>query len=133
MKAQASLEYLIVISIALLILIPAILYANDIIIFSKKELRKKLAENTVEMIAENSDWVNSLGPPSRVIVIVYVPELVEYINISDFKILLKFKDSEEVILKETRANVTGFIPRDEGYYNILITAEQNFVNVSVIE
>lgn len=133
MKAQASLEYVIIVSIALLILIPAILYANDIIISSKKELRRRLAENTVEIIAENSDWVNSLGPPSVVIVRIYVPDLVEYINISDFKISLKFKNSEEIISKETRANVTGFIPSDEGYYNILIAAQENFVNISVIE
>jgi len=133
MKAQASLEYLIIVSIALLILTPAILYANEIIISSKKELRRKIAENTIEMIAENSDWVNSLGPPSRIIIRVYVPELVEYINISDFKVSLKFKDSKEIISKETRENVTGFIPVNEGYYTVLIVAEKHFVNVSVVE
>lgn len=133
MRAQASLEYLIIVGVALLILTPAIFYANEIINSSKKELRRKIAENTVEIIAENSDWVYSLGEPSMVIVKVYVPELVEYINISQFKVAIKFKDSPEIISKSTRANITGFIPSNEGYYNILIKAEKNFVNVSVIE
>jgi len=133
MKTQASLEYLIIVSIALLVLTPAILYANSIISSSKKELRFKLAESTVERIAENSDWVYSLGPPSRVKINVYIPELVEYINISDYKISLKFKDSEQIIVRKTKANVTGFLPINEGYYNVLIVAEYNFVNISVVE
>ncbi len=133
MKAQVSLEYLIILSIAFLILIPAVLYANSMLLSSKKELRNKLGESLVERLAENADWVYSLGPPSRVKINVYVPELVEYINISDYKILLKFKDSSEPIFKITKANVTGYLPREEGYYHILISAEQNCVNISVIE
>lgn len=133
MKAQASLEYLIIVSMAFLILIPAILYANSMLISSKKELRNKLGESLVERLAENADWVYSLGPPSRIRIEVYVPELVEYINISDYKILLKFKDSQESIFKVTKGNVTGYIPPEEGYYRVIIIAEQNCVNISVVE
>ncbi|MEM5790677.1 MAG: hypothetical protein QXP77_01350 [Candidatus Aenigmatarchaeota archaeon] len=133
MKTQASLEYLIIVSIAFLILIPAILYANSMLLSSKNELRNKLGESVVERLAENSDWVYSLGSPSRIKINIYVPEFVEYINISNHKISLKFKDSPDPIFKITKANVTGYIPSEEGYYNVLIMAEQNFVNISVVE
>ena len=132
MRAQVSVEYLIVVGIALLILIPAILYANQILSSSKKELRMNLAENAVERLAENADWVYSLGPPSRVSLTVYIPEYVEYVNISDHKISIKLKDYPREIFKNTKGNVTGYIPPENGYYKVWITAEVRYVNISVV-
>ena len=133
MKTQVSVEYLIIVGIALLLLTPMILYATSLLSSSKKELRINLAEDTVKSLAEAADWVYSLGPPSRMELTIYVPEKVNETLIEDHTILMKLEDYPSPISTSTKANVTGNIPVENGYYKVWIIAEENYVNISVVE
>jgi len=133
MKTQVSVEYLIIVGIALLLLTPMILYATSLLSSSKKELRINLAEDTVKSLAEAADWVYSLGPPSRMELTIYVPEKVNETLIEDHTILMKLEDYPLPISTTTKANVTGNIPVENGYYKVWIIAEENYVNISVVE
>ncbi len=133
MKAQVSVEYLIIVGIALLLLTPVILYATQLLFSSKKELRINLAEDTVESLAEAADWVYSLGPPSRMELTIYIPEKVNEILIENHTILMRLEGHPSPISTTTKANVTGNIPIENGYYKVWVIAEENYVNISVVE
>ena len=133
MRAQVSVEYLIVVGIGLLLLTPVILYATSLLFSSKKELRIELAEDAVESLAEAADWVYSLGPPSRMELTIYIPEKVNETLIENHTILMKLEDYPSPISTTTKANVTGNIPVENGYYKVLVIAEENCVNISVVE
>lgn len=132
MKSQVSVEYLIIISVAIMILIPIILYANELLLGYKDDTKISLARNAVEKIGENVDWVYSQGAPAKRSLEVYIPEGIEQINLENKTILFKIKTRAGTsdIFYTTVANLSGSIPMQSSYYKLSLTAHQNFVNIS---
>jgi len=132
MKSQLSVEYLIIIAIALVILIPIILYGNELLLGYKDDTKISLARNTVEKIGKNVDWVYSQGEPAQHSIDVYIPEGIEQINLENKIILFKIKTRAGIsdIFYTSVANLNGSIPMQNGYYKLSLRAHQNFVNIS---
>src|SRR3989304_3741368 len=103
MKAQASAEYFIIVAVALLILAPIILYANQTIASSQEELKISTARNAVDRIGEAADLVYTQGSPAKTTMTIFIPDNVNYTLISNktVQITLRTSAGRVDVYKET--------------------------------
>jgi uncharacterized protein (UPF0333 family) len=132
MKAQVSVEYLVIIAIALVILVPLIVYSNTMITNYNEENKIALAKNAVKKLGESADWVYSQGMPARLETEIYFPQGITSNSLINNTIMLKIKTVSGIsdIYYNTISPLNGTIPKDSGYYSISFVAFQNYVNIS---
>lgn len=123
-SAQAAIEYVILVGVILVFLIPTIQYSlNE----ANTNLKINQLENSVRRIAKAADAVYAIGGDATEVVMVTLPYGIESSNVSDHRILLRvgmFGQISDVIYT-TRAPVTGSLPTIPGTYNIMIKALTN--------
>jgi hypothetical protein len=133
MKAQVAIEYLAIVSFALLVLIPYALYLQSASRNLSEENDLTIASNSVQKIGQFSDWIYSQGKPAKTTILIQIPKNVEEISfngkIMNWKVRTGSGTSD--IYYISAANLTGSLPTAPGYYNILIQAIENGVNISV--
>lgn len=132
MKGQVAQEYLIIISVAMLILIPVIYHANNMLISYRDENKISSAKNSVNKLGETANWVFSQGPPARLTVEIYIPKDVENISLDNKTINFEVRTSSGLtdVFYETIAELDGSIPETNGYYRVAVVAHENYVNIS---
>lgn len=133
MKAQIATEYLIVVSFALMVLIPYILYLQTVSQNFSEENALTSASNSVQKIGQAADWVYSQGEPAKLKILIQIPNNIENISFLDKTIIWKVRTSSGVsdIYYNSVANLTGSLPTNPGYYNVLVQASKNKVSISV--
>ena len=132
MKAQVSVEYLIIVSFAIMVLIPYILYLNDLSQSYSESNKLTVAKNSVDKLGQTVDWVFSQGEGAKTRIDVLVPEGVESIEFIGRTISWKVRTSAGVsdVYYIAVANVTGSMSTSPGYRNVLVQAFRDGVNVS---
>ena len=83
MKAQVAVEYLIIVSIAFMILIPLVLYLNQTFIGYSDDSKLSKADETAKKIAHTADWVYSQGPPAKQTIEIFIPKDVDEISLNN--------------------------------------------------
>lgn len=134
MKAQAAVEFLIIVSVALMILLPVTFYARQLLIGYKDDTKISLAKNTVKKLGESADWVFSQGPSAKRTLEIYIPDDVYNISLEDRTILFEVKTSAGVtdVFYEAVPSLNGSLPITSGYYFVSLTAYTNYVNITVV-
>jgi hypothetical protein len=132
MKAQVAVEYLIIVSFALMILIPYVLYLNDLSQSYSETNKLTIAKNSVEKLGRSINWVYSQGEGAKMEIEILVPDGVESIQFLNNTVIWKVRTSAGIsdIHYTTVTNVTGNIPPTPGYKVVLIQAFRGYVNVS---
>jgi hypothetical protein len=133
MKAQVATEYLIVVSFALMVIIPYVLYLQTVSQNFNESNDLSVASDSVQKIGQTSDWVYSQGEPARLKILVFIPKNVENITFVGRSMNWRVRTSSGVsdIYYNSVANLTGNLPTVSGYYNVLIQAMDSVVNISV--
>lgn len=134
MKGQAAIDYFTIISVALLILVPLFLYVNQLLAGYSDDNRISLANDAVNLLGQNADWVYSQGSPAKRTIKIYMPENVEEISLDNKMILFKVKTSAGTadVYYNTVPNLNGFLSTKSGYYYVSLSAFDNYVNITVI-
>jgi hypothetical protein len=134
MKGQVAVEYLIIISVALMILTPLSLYVNQALRGYTDNTRISKAWTAVNKLGESADWVYSQGPPAKLTFKIYIPDGIEEASLNDKTFLFKIKTSSGTsdIFYTTVSDLDGYLPKKSGYYYVSLTAFSNYVNVSVV-
>ena len=133
MKAQAAIEYMMIISIVMVIMIPLLFLVNSYMSQGKDELKVRALEDSVDALAEAADMVYFQGYPAKMTMKFYVPENVIMTNVSNNLIRVRILTSSGAIdiTGFTQANLTGTLPTRSGIYKIRIIAQEDgLVNVS---
>ncbi|MFH1409418.1 MAG: hypothetical protein ABIH34_05900 [Nanoarchaeota archaeon] len=131
-SGQAAMEYLVVISFALLLIVPIV-----IIFFSQSEdVTEQLSMNQLREIGRKivttSEKVYYLGEPSQTTLKVYMPSQVEKIIIDGKTLIFNVsiaRSTSEVVFMST-VNMTGDITPISGVRFILIKTEGGKVNIT---
>jgi uncharacterized protein (UPF0333 family) len=133
MKAQIAVEYLIVVSFALMILIPYTLYLMSVSQNFSDDNSLTVASDSVNKIGETADWVYSQGEPSKSQILVTIPNHLVSATFINRTMIWKVKTSSGIsdIYYTSVASLSGSFPTAPGYYNLLIQATSNGVNISV--
>ncbi len=121
MKAQVATEYLFILGLILLVLIPLLYYATK---ESTSTLGLNDAQDAVQTLAKTADYVYSLGPGTRSVVLITIPQGVYEIRVNGREIALNLTGYKEVVAY-TKANLTGNLSSLQGTYNIPVTLQDN--------
>ena len=119
-KAQAALEYMMIVGLVLVILAPIVLYAyqqNEI------SVRTSQARLAVSQISAAADSLYAQGPGAKTFIDVFLPSgYGSQSFISDGIIALKIQTPAGTndIIEVTKANLTGSLPADSGYRRIYL-------------
>lgn len=134
MKAQAAIEFLIIISVALTILVPLILLVNQSLMGYVDDTKISQAKEAVKKLGDNANWVFSQGSPAKVTVEVYIPDGVESVSMNNNEILYKIRTTAGIsdVYYTTVPQVNGTLPEKSGYYFVSLTSFSNYVNISVV-
>jgi len=130
---QAAIEYMMIISITLVIMIPLLFLVNSYMSYGKDELKIRSLEDSVDSLAEASEMVYFQGYPAKMSINFYVPENVLITNVTDKFIRVRMMTASGItdIVAFTQANLTGNLPTQAGNYKVKIVAQEDgLVNVS---
>ncbi|MFA6907340.1 MAG: hypothetical protein WC263_00775, partial [Candidatus Micrarchaeia archaeon] len=119
MKAQASLEQLIVIAIALALVSFTFYLAIN---YSSDSTKISQAKDAVERLAASADHVYALGPNSKEYVTVYLPEDLESASVAGRNIILKVPTTGGAtdVYATSKAELIGAIPHYRGKQKVLV-------------
>ncbi len=121
---QASVEYVIIVGVLLIITIPFFYYA-----FSESNTNIKLnqADDAVKTIARAADSVYSFGPGSKQLVYITIPEGVSSSSVTSKTIQMQLSifGGTSDIYAITKANLTGSIPTSRGTYKLSLEMLSN--------
>ena len=134
-KAQVSLEYLIIVSFALIITLPLLI----IFFTNSSELTENVNSHQAKKIAREivnaAEKVYYIGEPSQTIVKINMPKGVEDVIIQNREFFLKvrFRTSITDIYDVASVNLTGNISSTSGIKNVLVQANEGFVNITEVQ
>jgi uncharacterized protein (UPF0333 family) len=133
MRAQVAFEYLVIVIIVLAFLTPLWIYLSQVKTQTVGELSLSYAKNAVKKIADASDLVYSQRLNAKVRIGVYIPRNVQEINITGKMIDMRvLSDSTLVdVFENTKADLNGSLPTNEGFYWILVEAKGDYVQISL--
>jgi hypothetical protein len=133
MKLQIATEYLIIVSFALMVLIPYILYLYSASLQYQEQNSLTIASESVKKIGEACDWVYLQGEPAKLTLKIVVPKNVENITFINKTIIWKVRTSAGLsdVYYNCLANVTGYLPNREGEYLVSVEALKGGVKISV--
>ncbi len=133
MKLQIATEYLIIVSFALMVLIPYILYLYSLSNQYQEQSSLDIASENVRKLGEACDWVYLQGEPAKLTLKIIIPKNVDSISFINKTILWKVKTSSGIsdVHYVCLANLTGYLPTKEGEYFVSIKAVSGGVDISV--
>lgn len=116
MKSQASMEYLTIVGLILVFLIPIFYYASST---SSTVIIKNEAKDAVKSLSKTVDFVYSLSPGTKSYVWITIPGGVINTSVSNNEVglTLDYGGISEIFY-ETKANVSGGFPSAKGTYKI---------------
>lgn len=134
MSGQAAMEYLSIVGIALLLLTPIILVAQQHIKDLNNDTRMMLAMEAKNKIAAASDIVHAQGPPSTMTITVQLPAGLVRAIVGNQMILIEVPSAEgsSDLVSMLDYNVTGNLSTSSGSHKIRIEAMYDKVNITVI-
>lgn len=132
MRAQSAIEFLIIVSMLLLILGPLWVEVSTILRQQQDDLRVAYAKTAVSEIQRAADIVSIQGPPASIMVRVYIPTVVTGSTVAgkEIELTLKMANSTTDVVAQTRGPVAGSLPTIEGFYRITVKAENGYVNIT---
>jgi len=143
---QSSLEYMVMLALALGIFSAILLTTSNLLSSSRSQIGVDAASRAIDDLVEASDFVYVHGHPSKLVVRIYVPPNINALTIQDdagvpakgrvFNAKLDIAPSYTEVYGVTRGFITG-IDLDrvdhEGYYNIEIeSVDDDEMTITVV-
>jgi len=131
-KAQIGMEYIVVVGIALLILVPVWTFVKNEFDDVSDDLRFSYVRMMLDRVRQAADLVYVYGDPSRVSLQVYVPAGVEnsFVNNGTLYLNVSVGNGYSGVSTVSIANLTGLLPTAEGYHQVVVSAGDGYVNIS---
>ncbi len=132
MRSQISLEYIVLVSAILFVLVPLWSYFLSYYNSAKEEISLSYARDLVDSVRDMADFVHAQGGPAKVLLKVHVPNNVLSINLTENRVsvFLSLSSGITEIYAESRANLTGYVPTSPGDYLLSLEAMEGYVNVT---
>jgi hypothetical protein len=133
-RGQVSIEFVITVGFALLMIIPITIIAYEHISETYYDVNNNQAGLIARKITDNANSVYYLGYPSSVTMKVYMPENIQSINVSGREVIFNLEKGTEVV-SAANVNLSGKISPSSGLRYIRISAlkyntNNSWVNIS---
>jgi len=127
MKAQVSVEFLMVIGIGIIIVSSYVVYSYHAIYSYKVNTDISITKDALKKISENSNFVFQQGKPAKHTITICLPETITECSLNNTVLACYLGD--KLIESTSEVNLTGWIPNTSGCYEIKLVAEDNYVNL----
>ena len=130
-KAQVSVEFVIIVSALLIIIVGLIATNMQILTSHENEVKVIKAQDTLDTIYRSALHVYQQGENSKDKIFVMIPNSVNSISLKQglIQINLSVDGNEISLFRTNRFNITGDIPTDEGYYWLTVISKGSYVEV----
>ena len=131
LKAQVSVEYMLVMGFAALMTIPLLIiyytYSSD----TTDTVAASQALQIARKVIDSSESVYYLGKPSQTTLKLTFPDRIHSINLSNREVVFKIKVKGGVaeIVQVSNVNISGSLPTSQGLHIITLTAQDGYVQV----
>lgn len=130
-KGQAALEYMIIVSISLILITPLIVNSQDTVNAISNTRRKALLNDAMDSIEKGANMIKSQGEPARITFNVDIPVGVVSSNITGKYIHYRLDSGDgSDYYRFFDFNVTGSLPEESGVHSISIKNYEEGVNVT---
>ncbi|MFH0971076.1 MAG: hypothetical protein V1835_00765 [Candidatus Micrarchaeota archaeon] len=131
-RAQAAMEYMIMLGFAIAIILPLWLYVNSSVGETKQGLDVTYARVAVNKIKDAADSVYVQGPPAMAYLEIDMPDNVYSTSVSGREVMIKLNTRGGVseIYAVSIATMQGSLPTRAGRVRVRVKAETNFVNIT---
>lgn len=134
MRGQVSVEYVMIVGISLVILIPAIISGITATQLYQQKVTEKQLEQVAFDITSIADELAFEGPPAKRTLRAYFPDGLEKIQTENNTIIFTYQagpGTRQVVLSTTYANLSwNATNMGQGYRNLVLTAEARRVVVT---
>lgn len=132
-RAQAGIDYFVVIAMLLVLLSPFWIYLYDNLNRSQDDLKIAYAKTATSRIKEAADLVYSQGAPAQATIQVYLPNSIDSTNVTTNTLEMKMRvagGTSDVVSTTRAAQLQGSLPATEGYHSIIVKAMDGYVNIT---
>ncbi len=134
-RGQASMEYLLVVGFALIMLMPLVVIHMTQEESIRDDSNLMQATNIVQTLTSNAESIHFIGEPSRTTIEVRMPQNIKDIRIEENdwnRIVFEVMTGGGVVevYKYTDVKLTGSLEPSQGLTRILIEAEDGRVKIS---
>ena len=128
-RGQISIELVITVGFALLLIIPLTILLYDHTMRTYENVNNNQAGLIARKITDTANSVYYLGQPTSTTLKVYMPENIASIAINGREIVFLGDDDSEIV-STANINMSGNLSSSSGLRYIVITAFENYVNLS---
>ncbi len=134
MKAQVAFEYIVIVGMVLLFLIPLWAYISGVHTSTSNHIFISYAQSAASRLASHADLVYSQGPPAKIRSTVYMPPRVSSAELINKTVLisLSIAGTTTDVTAVSTATMVGTLPTTEGNYQVSVEAVGNYVNITVL-
>lgn len=134
MKSQAALEYMIVISLALVFIIPFFLLAQNSVRDLDSNINLIESKETVEKLSDGVKLVYAQGEDAKMSIYVKFPKNIVSTHVVQQMVIINIgvDSMNNSIFEVFDFNVTGTLPATYGNHKIILTNINNTVNISYV-
>ncbi len=128
-RGQAAMEYLFIVGIAALIVLPlTILFFSEISDLTESMTRTQI-DKASSTLAQAANEVYYLGEPSQKTIKFYMPNHIESVDMAgnNLTFVIAFDESSFSVRKYSQANLTGNLSASQGTHTVQIIARANDV------
>ena len=131
-KAQAAMEFMVIIGIALAILMTLVIFSYNWTLNSRESLAISTAENSIAKIVAAADLVYSQGYPAKTKVLVQLPYNLQQVKNQNSSIIFVLTSAGGTtdVFASSMAPLQGNITAQPGNYYIDVESFGDYVNVS---
>ena len=132
MKLQIAMEYLIIVGVVLVFLIPIWVYVTVSQNEALGDLSLSYARTAVEKLRSAADMVYSQGAPAKVRQNVYFPSGLEEAALQGSSVVLTVRTYAGLsnVSAVCKGNLTGALPQEEGNYLFTVEAIDHTVSIT---
>ena len=132
MKAQVSVEYMLIMGFATLMTIPLLLiyytYTSD----SSDTVATSQALQIARRIVDSSESVYYLGKPSQTTLKLNFPDKIKAAKMENYEVIFNLSTTHGIaeIVQVSAVNISGNLPTSRGIHIITIKAEDGYVQIT---
>ena len=128
MRSQVSLEYLVLLSLVILIIIPLV---SLFYVYVSDSIKIAQARDAVRKIADSVEYVSYGGPGTVVYTYVNFPDGINATFVGNHTIMLKLQTTSgiEEVYEDVDSNVVGYLHDLQGYRSVRIINFGNIIQV----
>lgn len=133
-KSQSSLEFLIIVMLGIVFLIPITNYIAIYQITYRDTYKINAAKDVTETLSQAADNIFLQGYPAGITLNINMPAGIYDSSISERTIQLKVQISSGVtdVFSFSKEDVKGSLPKSQGLHKILIKNEKTFVSINEV-